>query len=462
MEFAEIKTIVTEKINALDGVFSGKDFNEKCPNVRLSLPSNRLVVPSENFNELMADYENYAQMTEFLGATTFTIPNKKKAYFEVYTINQPYVTKEIYCIDRFFTGAKIFAVTLIRTISWDTHGGYIGEKRIKEKQIPMRVNQPWNHIAGSKYVIMKPEVLREEPIIATLLEMKCYGVMDYIAELERALEHNANRVTELHVSLSWTELINAKSIKEIKETKWKKTQALTVNKGKLNVFQLNALKNMRPYITWEQTDRFIQALHDGANYSTDPFDCITLLLQHIADAERYIRVSYVKDTCVMLKNMKKRLDMPTVSADALIRLHDTAMREHNAMLQRRKYTGKANILDIHDNYKPLVKALSKDKRFELITRATGLLAEGDKMGHCVGSYIDDINLGHCIISKAQIGDDRVTIEFCHKNGEFYARQIQLKHNKRPSEETRQEVFALLDAVNQKGIDYSKLELDYHA
>ena len=91
----------------------------------------------------------------------------------------------------------------------------------------MRVNQPWNHTAGSKHVIMKSEVLRQEPIIATLLEIKCYGVMDYIAELERALEHNANRVTELHVSLSWTELINAKSIKEIKETKWKKIQALT-------------------------------------------------------------------------------------------------------------------------------------------------------------------------------------------------------------------------------------------
>lgn len=462
MEFAEIKEIITEKINALDGVFSGKDFNEKYPNVRLSLHNNSLVVPSENFNELLANYENYAQMTEFLGATTLTIPNKKKAYFEVYMINQPYVKKEIYCVDRFFTGAKLFAVTLIRTISWDTHGGYIGEKRMKEKQIPMRVNQPWNHIAGSKYVIMKPEILRQEPIIATLLEMKCYGVMDYIAELERALEHNANRVTELHVSLSWTELINAKSIKEIKETKWKKIQALAVNKGKLNVFQLNALKNMRPYITWEQTGRFIQALHDGANYSTDPFDCITFLLQHMAGTEHYIRIGYVKDTCVMLKNMKKRLDMPIVNPETIFRLHNATMREHNAMLRRRKYTGKANILDIHDNYKPLVNALSKDKRFELITRATGLLKESDEMGHCVGSYIDDVNLGHCIISKAQIGDDRVTIEFCHKNGEFYARQIQLKHNKRPSDETRQEVFALLDTVNQKDIDYSKLESDYHA
>ena len=409
----------------------------------------------------MSDYENYAQMTEFLGATTLSIPNRKKAYFEVYTIEGLYVTKEIYCIDRFFTGAKIFAETLIRTISWDVPNGYIGEKRMKEKQIPMRVNQPWNHIAGSKHVIMKPETLREEPIIATLLEMKCYGVMDYIAELERALELT-NKMTELHVSLSWTELINAKSIKKIKETKWKKIQALSVNKGKLNVFQLNAIKNMRPYITWEQTDRFIQALHNGAKYSTNPFECITFLLQHIAGTEHYIRVGYVKDTCVMLKNMKKRLDMPIVNADALIRLHNTTMREHNAMLHRRKYTGKANILNIHDKYKPLVKTLSKDKRFELITRATGLLKEGDEMGHCVGSYIDDVNAGHCIISKAQIGDDRVTIEFCQRAGEFYARQIQLKHNKRPSEETRQEVFTILEALNQKDTDYSKLELDYHA
>ena len=473
MEFAEIKEIITEKIKTLNGVMTGQEFNETYSKIRFSLPYYAFFVPLENVNELMADYENYAQMTDFLGATTLTLPNKKKAYFEIYIIEGGVVTKEIYCIDRFFTGAKIFAVSHLRTIDWNTSSGYIGEKRMKEKQIPMRVNQPWDHVAGSKHVIMKPETLREEPIIATLLDMKCYGVMDYIAELERALEHNANKTRELHVSLSWTELIKTKSIKEIKETKWKKIQALSVNKGKLNVFQLNAIKNMRPYITWEQTERFIQALHDGANYSTDPFECITYLLQHIAGAEQrnrvgyinpeqHFRVSYIKDMCVMLKNTKKRLDLPVVTGDTIVRTHNTATREHNALLRRRKYTGKANILDIHNNYKPLVNALSKDSRFELITRATGLLAEGDEMGHCVGSYIDDVNAGHCIISKAQIGDERATIEFCQKDGEFYARQIQLKYNKRPSEETRQEVYALLDKANTTKVNYRKFDWDYHA
>lgn len=36
------------------------------------------------------------------------------------------------------------------------------------------------------------------------------------------------------------------------------------------MFQLNAIKNLRPYITWEQTDRIIQALRNGSGYSTDP------------------------------------------------------------------------------------------------------------------------------------------------------------------------------------------------
>lgn len=462
MEFTEIKEIITEKINKLDGVCSGKEFNEKYPNVNLALSNYVFVVPSENFDELMNDYENYAQMTEFLGATTLTIPNPKKAYFEVYLVAGCHVTKEIYRIDRFYTGPKIFAATSLQSIRWNTMSNYIGEKRMNGKQIPMRVNQPWDHKHGSKHVVVKPEELREEPIIATLLEMKCYGVMDYIAELERALEHNADHRRELHVSLSWNELIEAKSIKEIKETKWKKIQALSVNKGKLNVFQLNAIKNMRPYITWEQTERFIQALHDGAPYSTEPLQCISLLLQHIMNSEHPVSDYYIRDTCTMLKNMKKRLDLPVVTYQSIYRAHDTASREHNAMLHRRRYKGKANILNIHDKYNPLVKALSKDNRFELITRATKLIAEGDEMGHCVGSYIDDINDGHCIISKAQIGDERVTIEFCQRDGEFYAHQIQLKYNKRPSDETRQEVFALLDSVNPEGVDYRKFEWGFHA
>ena len=455
MEFAEIKKIITEKINALDGVFSGQEFNEKDLNVQISLPSHALFVPLENFDELMSEYDNYAQMTEFLGATTLQIPEKKKAYFAVYSISAPRITKEIYCIDRFFTGAKIFAVKLIRTITWNSMSGYISEQRMNNKAIPMRVNQPWNHDAGSKYTIVEPDTLREEPIISTLLDMKCYGVMDYIAELEQAIAHNQDKdmLDQLHVSLSWTELVNAKSIKEIKETKWKKIQTLTVNKGKFNVFQLNAIKNMRPYITWEQTDRFIQALRNGAPYSTDAQTCIHYLLKHLSNGDAPVYGYVIKDTCKMLKDLKKRLDMPNVTGQAINRLHNQITREHIALLNRRKYSGKANILNIHDKYTPLCNALNKDKRFTLITRASDLVKEGEEMGHCVGTYIEDVNNGHCIISKAQIGDDRVTIELCVKNKVFYPRQVQLKYNKRPSEKTHQEVYALLDTVNPEGTDY---------
>ena len=84
------------------------------------------------------------------------------------------------------------------------------------------------------------------------------------------------------------------------------------------------------------------------------------------------------------------------------------------------------------------------------------------MGHCVGTYIEDVNNGHCIISKAQIGDDRVTIELCIKDNVFYPRQVQLKYNRRPSEKTHQEVYALLDTVNPEGTDYRKYSWGYHA
>lgn len=157
----------------------------------------------------------------------------------------------------------------------------------------------------------------------------------------------------------------------------------------------------------------------------------------------------------MLKDLKKRLDMPNVTGQTINRLHDQVVREHIALLNRRKYSGKANILTIHDKYKPLCNALNNDKRFKLITRASELVKEGEEMGHCVGTYIEDVNKGYCIISKAQIGDDRVTIEFYIENNAFYPRQVQLKYNRRPSEQTYQEVYALLDTVNPNGTDYRK-------
>ena len=155
----------------------------------------------------------------------------------------------------------------------------------------------------------------------------------------------------------------------------------------------------------------------------------------------------------MLKDLKKRLDMPNVTGQAINRLHNQITREHIALLNRRKYSGKANILNIHDKYTPLCNALNKDKRFTLITRASDLVKEGEEMGHCVGTYIEDVNNGHCIISKAQIGDDRVTIELCTRDNVFYPRQVQLKYNQRPSEQTYHEVYALLDTVNPNGTDY---------
>lgn len=324
----------------------------------------------------------------------------------------------------------------------------------------MRVHQPWDHRQGSKFVNLKPQKLRNEPIIAAMIEAQFYAVSDFLTEYESAYEKNGD--DSLHISLSWTELLAAKSIKEIKETKWKKIQQLTVNKGKMNIFQLNALKNMRPYITWEQTDRFIQALRDGAPYTTNAEKCIVLLLTHLSPDTPNPHL--INDTIDMLHQMRKRLDIKHPSADAIYRLHNHVTIEHQAAMDRKTYRGEKNILTIHEKFALLVKALDEDARFTVLTKALALLKEGRDMRHCVASYVNRVNGGQCIIAQGRLNDERVTIEFRQDIASdcFYPEQIQLKHNQRPSQKTYDDVHTFLDDLNPEKLDYSQFGWDYHA
>ena len=114
-------------------------------------------------------------------------------------------------------------------------------------------------------------------------------------------------------------------------------------------------------------------------------------------------------------------------------------------------------------FQPIVDAVRDDERFEVIELATELIRECAAMNHCVGSYVEAVNNGDCLIVRGRLNDERVTIEFKHDHREeiIFAKQVQMKHNQAPSQETMNDVYDLLNIVNDKEVDYAKYDWGYH-
>lgn len=391
-------------------------------------------------------------------------------HFAIYYVDGRHtLTKDIYGVNglnRKHNDNYYFNSSLVRSISWNVKTNYVGETRGKSRRsIPLRVNQPWNHKPGTKHMFMDAGTLRKELIVQLMVGAKYYAVIDYLNELERveADMKSINRYVsrEMHVNLAWSELLKAKSMKEIKSTKWKRICALNVNAGKMNVFQLNAIKNLRPYITWEQTDRIIQALRNGSGYSTDPRMFAEIVFPALAN-DNDVRYD-IWDVLKMSKDLGRRVDIHPVTRATVTNLHDRIMVDHRAYQARQKYSGEKNNLQIADVFQPIVDAVRDDERYEVITLATELIKEGAAMNHCVGSYVEAVNNGDCLIVRGRLNDERVTIEFKHDHKEdiLYAKQVQLKHNQAPSQETMNDVYDLLNIVNDKEVDYAKYDWGYH-
>lgn len=414
-------------------------------------------------------FDKYASVVEIL-KSNIKFNQEDTFHFAIYYVDGRHtLTKDIFEVNGLkidFRNNYCFDRSLVRSITWNVKTNYIGETRGKSRRsIPLRVNQPWTHKPGSKHMFLNAETLRQELMVQLMETAKYYAVIDYLSELERveADMKSINRYVsrEMHVNLAWNELLKAKSMKEIKSTKWKRICALNVNAGKMNVFQLNAIKNLRPYITWEQTDRIIQALRNGSGYSTDPRMFAEIVFPALAN-DNDVRYD-IWDVLKMSKDLGRRVDIHPVTRATVTNLHDRIMVDHRAYQARQKYSGEKNNLQIADVFQPIVDAVRDDERFEVITLATELIKEGAAMNHCVGSYIDSVNDGDCLIVRGRLNDERVTIEFKYDRKEeiLFAKQVQMKHNQAPSQETMNDVYELLDSINEKEVDYAKYDWGYH-
>ena len=430
-----------------------------------------IVLLDRTADSVKAVFDKYAAVIEIL-KTGLTFNMEDVFHFATYYVDGEYaIIKNIFKVDGLKTnhrGNHTFNRSCIRSIKWNLRTNYVGEERKQSRAIPMRVNQPWDHRQGSIHSFMNANELRQEPIVQTMIDAKFYAVIDYLNELEQAeaVRKSISRYdnVQMHVNLSWSELLKAKSMKEIKSIKWKRICALNVNAGKMNVFQLNAIKNLRPYITWEQTDRIIQALRQGSNYSTHPRMFAETVFPSMCEEENNYVHYDIWDVLKMSKDLGRRVDIHPITRATVTNLHDRIMVEHRDYQTRQKYSGEKNNLQIADVFQPIVNAVQDDKRFEVITLATELVKEGSEMNHCVGSYVESVNDGDCLIVRGQLNNERVTIEFRHDHNEniLYAKQVQMRHNQAPSQETMNDVYTLLDSINEKEVDYAKYDWGYHS
>ena len=452
-------------LSCLENLEKSKDVTE----LFRAYENTTLVLLDTDAENVKTVYDKYASVIEIL-KTGVNMNKEDIFHFAEYRIDGSHtITKDIYEVDGLdinFRGNYCFHLTPVRSISWNVKTNYVGETRGKSRRsIPLRVNQPWNHKPGTKHLFMDANSLHQEIFVQLMIDAKYYAVIDYLHELEQAEANmkslNRYKYVEMHVNLAWRDLLSAKSMKEIKSTKWKRICALTVNAGKMNVFQLNAIKNLRPYITWEQTDRIIQALRNGSGYSTDPRMFAEIVFPALAN-DNDVRYD-IWDVLKMSKDLGRRVDIHPVTRATVTNLHDRIMVDHRAYQARQKYSGEKNNLQIADVFQPIVDAVRDDERYEVITLATELIKEGAAMNHCVGSYVEAVNNGDCLIVRGRLNDERVTIEFKHDHKEdiLYAKQVQLKHNQAPSQETMNDVYDLLNIVNDKEVDYAKYDWGYH-
>lgn len=465
-QFEEKRQNIATDLSCLENLEKSKDVTE----LFRAYENTTLVLLDTDAESVKTVYSKYASVIEIL-KTGVNMNKEDVFHFAEYRIDGSHtLTKDIYEVDGLninFRGNYCFHLTPVRSISWNVKTNYVGETRGKSRRsIPLRVNQPWNHKPGTKHLFMDANSLRQELFVQLMIDAKYYAVIDYLHELEQAEANmkslNRYNYVEMHVNLAWRDLLSAKSMKEIKSTKWKRICALNVNAGKMNVFQLNAIKNLRPYITWEQTDRIIQALRNGSSYSTNPRNFAEIVFPTMADGDDTVRYD-IWDVLKMSKDLGRRVDIHPVTHKTVTNLHDRVVVEYRAYQARQEYAGEKNNLKIAEVFQPIVDAVSDDERYEVITLATELIKEGAAMNHCVGSYIESVNNGDCLIVRGRLNDERVTIEFKHDHREdiLYAKQVQMKHNQAPSQETMNDVYDLLNIVNDKEVDYAKYDWGYH-
>ena len=125
--------------------------------------------------------------------------------------------------------------------------------------------------------------------------------------------------------------------------------------------------------------------------------------------ERTGLYSIARDYVRMCRGRRRKLNINFTSKRKLEEKHD---RLYVSIRNKEYRDEKANVpFKIHEDFKPLIKAIKKrDNPFKYLSRPISLIMEGDKMHHCVGSYIYFVHSGKCVIASVELDNVHYTLE----------------------------------------------------
>ena len=158
---------------------------------------------------------------------------------------------------------------------------------------------------------------------------------------------------------------------------------------------------------------------------------------------------------------------PNISKDTLIDYLDMAVELKEAVDIS---AGKKKIYKLHDEYvhryiakanrgikfvipETPLKYLELPEPFYLIKTKSALQLEGKINDNCVGTYLQKINGGHCIIYTADIDEQHLTIDIRYnkKSKKFSVNQCYKKHNRPCKEETLEYVKKTVQEHSKQAI-----------
>lgn len=127
---------------------------------------------------------------------------------------------------------------------------------------------------------------------------------------------------------------------------------------------------------------------------------------HIRNTDSYITAS---DYIRMCRTRRRKLKIDFSSMRKLEEKHNKLFVSIRNKEYKNEYSSAP--FEIHKKYAPLLKIVRKrDNPFKYLSKPIQLLQEGDRMHHCVGTYIDSVKGGFCVILTVDLEGVHYTLE----------------------------------------------------
>ena len=127
---------------------------------------------------------------------------------------------------------------------------------------------------------------------------------------------------------------------------------------------------------------------------------------HIRNTDSYITAS---DYIRMCRTRRRKLKIDFSSMRKLEEKHNKLFVSIRNKEYKNEYS--STPFEIHKEYAPLLKIVRKrDNPFKYLSKPIQLLQEGDRMHHCVGTYIGSVKGGFCVILTVDLEGVHYTLE----------------------------------------------------